>query len=162
MTVADIVATLESRGMTFGADRSGLLRFSYEDAALQKGDSELVGELVLEREDEALAFIRRRERLDDFGKFAGLFRSYVFRIWNAPEMLPWLRLRAPKLYKELTERLPDRVCTLWQEGASLEEFTRAIADLEEVRSVAVNFYSTCLPEGGERSSNQWKTKPSRT
>lgn len=147
-TVADIVSTLEARGMTFWVDGIGL-RFDCEDAALEPGDSKLVGELV-EREDEALAFIRRREKLDSFGKFAGLFRSCVFRIWNPPGMLPWLRERCPRLYSELTVRLPDRVCELWQEGASLEEFARAIRDLEEVRLRAVGFHSACREEANER------------
>jgi hypothetical protein len=99
-TVADLVSTLEAPGVVFWADSVGL-RFDCEDAMLEPGDSKLVGELVYERESEALEFLRRRETLERFGKYAGLFRSCVYRIWNAPEMLPWLRLRAPKLYADL-------------------------------------------------------------
>jgi hypothetical protein len=147
--VAEIIAALERHGMVFWADRTGL-RFAYEDAALEPGDSARVGELVLEREDEAVAFIRRRARTDDFGKFAGLFRSAVYKMWNLPEMLPWLRERCPSLYSDLTLRLPDRICTLWQEAAPMEEFERAIRGLEEAQSCAVNFFLVCQREANPK------------
>jgi hypothetical protein len=142
--VAEIIAALESHGMVFWADRTGL-RFAYEDAALEPGDSAKVGELVLEREDEAVAFIRRRARTDEFGKLAGLFRSAVFKMWNPPEMLSWLRGRCPGLYRDL-DRQADRVCTLWQLGVSVGEFAAAVRRLEESHRAARGFFLACQRE----------------
>jgi hypothetical protein len=143
--VAEIIAALESRGITFWADGVGL-RFAYEDAALQPGDSKLLGEVVLDREDEAVAFIRRRQRLDDFGKFAGMFRSAVYRIRTPRGVLVWVAERAPKLHRELTVALPDLVQRLWEDGAPIEEFERAVRALEEGHRVAMGFYLACQKE----------------
>ncbi len=146
--VADLVSTLEAHGMTFWVDRAGMLRFDYEDAALVQGDSQLVGELVLQREREAIEFLRRREKTDQFGKYAGLLRTFAFRFCNPPELMPWLRLRAPKLYSRLVVELPDELQRIWEEGEPVEEFEGTIRCLEEARFQALNFYAAC--RGGER------------
>jgi hypothetical protein len=145
--VAEIIAALESRGMTFWADGIGL-RFDCEDATLEPGDSRLVGELVYEREHEALEFIRRRESLDNFGKYAGMFRLALYRIRMPQGALVWLRDRAPKLYRELTVEWPDEVQRIWEEGGTMEAFGRATRGLEEARFRAANFYSACRKEAG--------------
>jgi hypothetical protein len=137
--VAEIVASLESRGVRFFRDKLGV-RFDAERATLLPGDPEKLHELVIDRVSEVDRFLRGR---GSFGACASVFRSAVYRICNPPEMLPWLRERCPTLYLDLVERLPDRVCTLWREGASVEEFEAAARRLEESHRAARGFYLAC-------------------
>lgn len=146
-TVADLVSTLEARGVVFWV-HGALLRFDCEDAALRPGDPALVGELVLQRESEAIAFLRRREKTDEFGKFAGAFRLMLFRFLSPKELVPWLRERCPKLHRDLTVTIPDELQRIWEEGEPIEEFERTIRRLEETRFRAMSFYAAC--RGGER------------
>ena len=105
--------------------------------------TEIVRELkyrgVVKRADEVLALFRE----SNFGKLAGIFRAAVCRIRITPAgMLPWLRERCPSIYAGL-DRQADRVCELWQEGTSSEEFSLAIRRLEEMHGAARGFYEAC-------------------
>ncbi len=139
--IASLVAQLESRGVEFHQNPSRV-NFSVRDTRdLLPEDTNRIGELILEREDELRSYLENRGAT--FGAFAGVFRSFACRIQTPAGMMPWLRERAPRLYADITGRLPDRIQSLWEQGASIEEFKRAIVGLEEAQSCARSFYEEC-------------------
>jgi len=139
--IASLVAQLESRGVQFH-QHPNLVAFSVRDwRALVPEDTGRLGELILDREPELRSFLENRAAT--FGAFAAVFRSFVCRNHTPAGLLPWLRERAPHLYADITGRLPDRIQSLWEQGASMEEFKRAIVGLEEAQSCARNFYEEC-------------------
>jgi hypothetical protein len=141
--VRTLVEGLESRGVRFYAD-ADLVRFDYDWRTLEPGDPARIGEVIMEREHELREFLARRAaRPTSFGAYAAVFRSFTYRFRTPAGMLLWLRERCPMLYADLTGRLPDAVQRLWEEGAPMEEFTRAIRSLEEAQSCAVSFYEAC-------------------
>jgi hypothetical protein len=143
--IASLVSALESRGVSFYADTLGV-RFECDDTSkLLQTDTSRIGELILERQDETLAFLASRARPTNFGAYAGIFRAAMYRICNPAGMLLWLRERCPGIYAGL-DRQADRVCGLWQEGASSEEFSLAIRRLEEMHGAARGFYEACRKE----------------
>ena len=139
--IASLVARLESVGVSFHKHPSHV-GFSMKDTAgMVAEDTARLGELILEREDELRSYLESRGAT--FGRFAGVFRAFTYRNRTPAGLLPWLRERAPHLYADITGRLPDRIQSLWEQGASMEEFKRAIVSLEEAQSCARNFYEEC-------------------
>src|SRR5260370_42442358 len=115
------------------------MNFSVKDTRdLLPEDTARLGELILEREDELRSFLENRGTT--FGAFAAVFRSFVCRNHMPAGVLVLLKERAPHLYADITGRLPDRIQSLWEQGASIEEFKRAIVSLEEAQRCARNFY----------------------
>jgi hypothetical protein len=148
--VGTLVAEMESRGITFHADSVGV-RFPCEDADSQlPGDPARLSELVLDRADETLDFLGRRTKPTGFGAYAGIFRAAVYRIRTSAEMLPWLRERCPSLYADLTVHMPDSIQVLWERGAPLEEFERAVRRLEETHAAALGLIRACEGEDDVR------------
>ena len=140
-SVAEMVARLESVGVHFHEHPSHV-GFSMKDTAgMVAEDTARLGELILEREDELRSYLESRGAT--FGAFAAVFRSFVCRNHMPAGVLVWLKERAPHLYADITGRLPDRIQSLWEQGASMEEFKRAIVSLEEAQSCARNFYEEC-------------------
>jgi len=103
-------------------------------------DTARLGELILEREDELRSYLENRGAT--FGRFAGVFRSFTYRIRTPSGLLPWLRERCPSLHATL-DRQADRVSELWQDGAPMEEFEAAVRRLEESHRAARGFYEAC-------------------
>jgi hypothetical protein len=140
--VAEIVRDLESRGVRFRLDHP-LVGFEYDWRKLEPGDPYKLGELIFERESEVRRFLERRAARPMFGAYAGIFRSAIQNLHTPAGMFVWLRSHAPRLYADLTDRLPDRIQRLWEEGASVEEFKLAVRRLEESHRAARGFYDAC-------------------
>jgi len=144
--VAEIVAALESRGVSFSPNPAHV-GFAVKDTSeLLPEDTARIGELILEREEELRSFLEHRPAR--FGAYAGVFRAAVYRICTPPGMLVWLADRCPGLYRELTVVWPDAVQRLWEEGGSMEEFERVVRRLEEAHACALGFFTAC--QGGDQ------------
>jgi len=138
--IASLVAQLESRGVEFHRNPSRV-NFSVRDTRdLLPEDTDRIGELILEREDELRSFLEHRGAT--FGAFAGVFRSFTYRICTPAGLLPWLRESCPSLYATL-HRQADAVRGLWEQGAPMEEFEAAVRRLEESHRAARGFYEAC-------------------
>ncbi len=139
--IASLVAQLESRGVQFHQHPSRV-NFSVKDTGdLLPEDTDRIGELILEREDELRSFLENRGAT--FGAFAAVFRSFVCRNHMPAGVLVWLKERAPHLYADITGRLPDLIQSLWEQGAPMEEFKAAVRRLEESHRAALGFYEAC-------------------
>lgn len=55
-------------------------------------------------------------------------------------MIPWLGEVHPRLYSELTERLPDQIQQLWSEGSSLELFESVLMRLISLHRQCCELY----------------------
>jgi hypothetical protein len=140
--VGQIVRDLESRGVRFRLDHP-LVGFEYDWRQLEPGDPMKLGELIFERESEVRRFLERRAAGPMFGAYAGIFRAAIQDLHTPAGMFVWLRESCPSLYRDLTTRLPDRIQSLWEQGAPIESFEAAVGRLAESHRAARGFYDAC-------------------
>jgi len=65
-------------------------------------------------------------------------------------LIPWLGETNPRLYAELTERLPEDIQRLWEAHAPLEQFEKVLAHLLDAHRSACAVYKAHL-EARQRS-----------
>ena len=142
--ISELVEQLEKKAVVFWVE-SHRVGFALEDWKLiGPSDPAKISEVVLEREEETRVFLERRAAgPTGFGAYAGIFRAAIQNLHTPAGVLVWLRESCPSLYRDLTTRLPDRIQSLWEQGAPLEEFKRAIVGLVEAQGRALNFYKAC-------------------
>lgn len=102
----------------------------------------------LETALEALTAIRQEKNADSLtgsDPYADRMQA-VLRLLRRPDypqgMIVWLAKAYPRLYCELTERLPDELNHLWRERRPIERFERVLQTWVEIHQNACTLFRT--------------------
>ena len=91
---------------------------------------------------------------DPYAERLGAAMREVARPDYPTGMIPWLGQANPRLYAELTERLPDEIHRLWSGHAPLEHFERVLHAWLETHRRACALYEAYLTARRERQGNE--------
>lgn len=145
MEVEAAIAELERIGLVFELDAQGYPHM-IEVADTSETISRDVQEVIERRWEELVAFLRERAAvpLRRDAEYAEAFNAAVVScarmIRALPGMMPWVRKEHPALHHDLTTRLPNFVSRLWDAHSPMDDFRRAVLDIEKAMAQAAELY----------------------